>query len=115
MAKTDREDTGMEMANHWSHDRGGVISPKAMRFCGDEMGDAWPPMLAASAMAIYLSDLACVERVQYVTYDERFREYRLWVELVGDGLQVSFRRPTLRATQIQQILKSVSVKSRDAP
>ena len=24
----------------------------AMRFCGEEMGELWPPMLAASAMPI---------------------------------------------------------------
>ena len=55
MARTDREDTGMEMANHCSQDKGGDMSPRAMRFWGDEMGDAWPPMLAARAMAIYMS------------------------------------------------------------
>ena len=55
MARTDRDDTGMEMANHWSQDKGGDMSPRAMRFWGDEMGDACPPMLAARAMAIYMS------------------------------------------------------------
>jgi len=26
---------------------------RAIRFCGDEIGELWPPILAASAIAIY--------------------------------------------------------------
>ena len=52
MATTDAPDTGMEMANHSSHDNGGLMDPRAMRFCGEEMGEAWPPILDARAMAM---------------------------------------------------------------
>jgi hypothetical protein len=37
---TERDETGMEMANHSSHDKGGSMAPRAMRFCGEEMGEA---------------------------------------------------------------------------
>jgi len=40
------------MANHCSHVIGGSMAPSAIRFCGDEMGEAWPPMLDAKAIAI---------------------------------------------------------------
>lgn len=44
---------GREMANHDNQDRGGFIDPSAIRFCGEEIGEACPPMLEASAIAIY--------------------------------------------------------------
>ena len=53
MLRTEVEETGMEIANHCSQDRGGLIEPSAIKFCGDEMGEACPPMLDARAMAIY--------------------------------------------------------------
>lgn len=47
---TVRAETGIATANHDSHDRGGSMYSKAIRFCGEEMGDDWPPMLDARAM-----------------------------------------------------------------
>jgi hypothetical protein len=52
IAITEDVATGMEMANHCSHVIGGSMAPSAIRFCGDEMGEAWPPMLDAKAIAI---------------------------------------------------------------
>jgi len=48
----DEVDTGIEMANHDAHEIGGSIEPSAIKFCGEEIGEAWPPMLEARAMAI---------------------------------------------------------------
>jgi len=53
MATTETVATGSEMANHCSHDKGGSMAARPIRFCGDEMGEACPPMLDAKAMAIY--------------------------------------------------------------
>jgi hypothetical protein len=52
MARIDRVATGRLMANHWSHDSGGFMDPRAMRFWGDEIGEACPPILDARAIAI---------------------------------------------------------------
>ena len=40
MAKTEVVATGIEMANQASHEMGGSIEPRAIKFWGDEMGDA---------------------------------------------------------------------------
>jgi hypothetical protein len=53
MARIERVATGMEIANHANHDRGGFIAPRAIKFWGDEIGEANPPMLDARAIAIY--------------------------------------------------------------
>jgi hypothetical protein len=57
MATTLVEATGSEMANQLSQEMGGSIAPRAIKFCGEEMGEAWPPILDASAIAIYTSAL----------------------------------------------------------
>ena len=44
--------TGMEIANHSSQDKGGFIDPKAIKFWGDEIGEARPPIFDARAIAI---------------------------------------------------------------
>jgi hypothetical protein len=51
MAMMDTEATGSEMANHCAQERGVSIIPRAIRFCGEEIGEAWPPMLDARAIA----------------------------------------------------------------
>ena len=40
MAIMDTEATGNAMANHCSQDSGGSIEPSAIRFWGDEIGEA---------------------------------------------------------------------------
>ena len=52
MRTIEMDDTGIETANHLDQSSLGSISASAIRFCGEEMGDAWPPMFAARAMAI---------------------------------------------------------------
>lgn len=53
MSTMDITDTGIETANHLPQSRGGSISPMAIKFWGEEIGDVWPPILAASAIASY--------------------------------------------------------------
>ena len=48
----EQDATGREMANHCSQSRAGSMAWRAMRFWGEEMGEACPPMLEARAMAI---------------------------------------------------------------
>ena len=43
-------DTGIETRNHLPQSNCGFIAPKAIRFCGDEMGDERPPMFALRAI-----------------------------------------------------------------
>lgn len=43
-------DTGIDTANQLAQSSGGSIAARAMRFCGDEIGDDCPPIFAASAM-----------------------------------------------------------------
>lgn len=50
MRTTVRDDTGMATANQESHPRGGSMYSSAIRFCGDEIGEDWPPMFDARAM-----------------------------------------------------------------
>lgn len=50
MKKMEVEATGMDTANQPSQEMGGFMYSRAMRFCGDEMGDAIPPMLDARAI-----------------------------------------------------------------
>jgi hypothetical protein len=52
MASMDSVATGIEIANHSNQDRGGFIDPRAIRFWGEEIGEASPPMLDARAIAI---------------------------------------------------------------
>jgi len=44
-------ETGKATANHEAQSIAGSIAAGAMRFCGDEMGELCPPILAAKAMA----------------------------------------------------------------
>lgn len=44
-------DTGRETANHPSQSTGGSISASAIKFCGEEIGELWPPIFAARAIA----------------------------------------------------------------
>ena len=41
----------MATANHEAQSIWGSMACMAMRFCGEEMGEDWPPMFAARAMA----------------------------------------------------------------
>lgn len=50
MKKIDAEATGMETANHPSQEIGGFIYSRAIKFWGDEIGEAIPPMLDAKAI-----------------------------------------------------------------
>ena len=50
MSTIESADTGSATANHEPQSSGGSIAASAIRFCGDEMGELCPPMLAASAM-----------------------------------------------------------------
>jgi len=45
------KETGSATANHCPQDTGGSMYFMVMRFCGEEMGELWPPMLAANAIA----------------------------------------------------------------
>lgn len=49
-------ETGSAIMNQRPQSSGGSIACSAIRFWGDEIGDDWPPMLAASAIA------SCVAR-----------------------------------------------------
>ena len=51
MRMMDTADTGSETANHRAQSNFGSMSCKAIKFCGEDMGELWPPMLAASAIA----------------------------------------------------------------
>lgn len=44
-------ETGRATANHCAQSSGGSIACKAIRFCGDEMGELCPPIFAARAIA----------------------------------------------------------------
>ena len=44
-------DTGIATANHSSQSTGGSMYESVIRFCGDEIGELCPPILAARAMA----------------------------------------------------------------
>lgn len=44
-------DTGSATANQLAQSSLGSIAARAIRFCGDDIGELWPPMLAAKAMA----------------------------------------------------------------
>lgn len=44
-------ETGIATKNQRPQSSGGCIACKAIKFCGDEIGDDCPPMLAASAIA----------------------------------------------------------------
>lgn len=44
-------ETGNATANHEAQSISGSIAASAIRFCGDEMGELCPPMLAAKAIA----------------------------------------------------------------
>ena len=48
--KTEIEQRGMETSSHWGQVGGGFIFCRAMIFCGEEIGDAIPPMLEAKAI-----------------------------------------------------------------
>lgn len=50
MSKSKTMQTGMETANHWNQEGGGCMLPMATTFCGDEIGEAIPPTLAAIAI-----------------------------------------------------------------
>ena len=82
MATTETVATGREMANHCSHDKGGSMAARPMRFWGDEMGEACPPMLDARAIAIYRTrrfslNLVDSPRPLTTTHDKTSRERRL--------------------------------------
>jgi hypothetical protein len=51
MSSIEMKETGSATMNHCPQDMGGSISLRAMRFCGDDIGELCPPMFAASAMA----------------------------------------------------------------
>lgn len=55
--------TGMEIANHSSQDKGGFIDPKAIKFWGDEIGEARPPIFDARAIAIYYQPCSIISRL----------------------------------------------------
>jgi hypothetical protein len=63
--------TGSATKNHTPHDGSGCMFCKAIRFCGDAMGDAAPPMLDESAMpmssALVISESA--GRLRRMGYD----------------------------------------------
>lgn len=50
MMTTQMSDTGIETANQPNHEIGGFMYSSAMRFCGDEIGEAIPPMFDARAI-----------------------------------------------------------------
>lgn len=50
MSKIEMRQTGSAMKNHTPHDGSGAIFWRAIRFCGEAMGDAAPPMLDARAI-----------------------------------------------------------------
>lgn len=50
MQTTEVNETGIETLNQPIQEMGGFMYSSAMRFCGDEMGEAIPPMLEARAM-----------------------------------------------------------------
>jgi hypothetical protein len=52
MRRIEMKETGSATMNH-CHDTGGCIYFRAMRFCGEEIGELCPLMLAANAMASY--------------------------------------------------------------
>ena len=51
MSTIEMAETGSATMNHVDQSMGGSIAPIAMRFWGDEMGELWPPMFAARAIA----------------------------------------------------------------
>ena len=51
MRMIETADTGKATANHPSQSIGGSISARAIKFCGEEMGELWPPIFAARAIA----------------------------------------------------------------
>lgn len=52
MAMIDTVATGSDIANHCSQESGTSMLPSAIRFCGEDIGEAWPPIFAAKAIAI---------------------------------------------------------------
>jgi hypothetical protein len=50
MRTMEMAETGRETANHCSQSMGFFMADRAMRFCGELIGEAWPPMFAASAI-----------------------------------------------------------------
>lgn len=52
MSTTEMPETGSATANQLAQSSCGSISCSAMRFCGEEMGELCPPILAARAMPI---------------------------------------------------------------
>ena len=52
MITMDMADTGRATANQLAQSNGGSMACSAIRFCGEEIGELWPPMLAANAMDI---------------------------------------------------------------
>ena len=57
MRMMEMKETGRATPNHDPHPIGDSISPIAIRFWGEEIGELWPPILAARAMASWLSDM----------------------------------------------------------
>ena len=51
MRTMETADTGKATANHLSQSMGGSISLRAIKFCGEEIGELWPPIFAARAIA----------------------------------------------------------------
>jgi len=51
MSTIEMAETGIATANQEAQSRGGSMACRAMRFCGEDMGEDWPPMFAARAMA----------------------------------------------------------------
>jgi hypothetical protein len=51
MSNIEMAETGKATTNHLAQSSGGSIAWRAMRFCGEDMGELWPPILAARAMA----------------------------------------------------------------
>lgn len=77
-------ETGSAIMNQRPQSSGGSIACSAIRFWGDEIGDDWPPMLAASAIASCVArgvdrDLSDKKRERKCLRRGRVRR-TLWVE-----------------------------------
>lgn len=51
MQRMEMIETGSATANQRAQSNLGSIASRAIKFCGEEIGELWPPMFAASAMA----------------------------------------------------------------
>lgn len=51
MRMMETAETGNDTTNHWPQSKGSSISSRAIRFWGDEIGELWPPIFAAKAIA----------------------------------------------------------------